>query len=63
LLLAHKTLGGWQFGARYFCDLLPMVFLLTVRRRRVTPFAVEAVLAAAAVALNVYGAVWFYLGA
>ena len=24
LLCAHKTFGGWQFGARYTCDLLPM---------------------------------------
>lgn len=25
LLCMHKTMGGWQFGARYICDLLPML--------------------------------------
>lgn len=27
LICMHKTLGGWQFGARYSCDILPFVFL------------------------------------
>ena len=27
LICCHKTLGGWQFGARYTCDMLPFVFL------------------------------------
>lgn len=26
-LCFHKTLGGWQFGARYTCDFLPFAFL------------------------------------
>lgn len=26
LILSHKTLGGWQFGNRYFIDLLPFAF-------------------------------------
>lgn len=28
LTLSHKTLGGWQFGNRYFIDLLPYVFFV-----------------------------------
>ncbi len=27
LLCMHKTLGAWQFGARYTCDLIPIMFL------------------------------------
>ncbi len=27
LICLHKTLGGWQFGARYLCDLLPFCLL------------------------------------
>ena len=27
LLCLHKTLGGWQFGARYTCDFLAIAFL------------------------------------
>lgn len=34
LILSHKTLGGWQFGNRYFIDLLPFVFYVLMK---VTP--------------------------
>lgn len=27
LICLHRTLGAWQFGARYTCDILPFVFL------------------------------------
>lgn len=27
LLCCHKTLGGWQFGARYTCDMIPFALL------------------------------------
>ena len=27
LTCCHRTLGAWQFGARYTCDMLPFVFL------------------------------------
>lgn len=27
LLCMHKTLGGWQFGARYTCDFIPFAFI------------------------------------
>lgn len=26
-LCCHKTLGGWQFGARYTCDMIPFVLM------------------------------------
>lgn len=56
LLMAHKTFGGWQFGARYTVDLLPyaLLYLLgdDVRRpNRITIFA-----GIAAVLFNMYGA-------
>jgi len=28
LLLAHRTFGGWQYGTRYLCDLLPALLAL-----------------------------------
>ncbi len=30
LLCSHKTLGGWQFGARYTVDLIPYVFFYII---------------------------------
>ena len=27
LICCHRTLGAWQFGARYTCDMLPFVLL------------------------------------
>jgi hypothetical protein len=27
-LCAHKTMGGWHFGCRYFVDATPFVYLL-----------------------------------
>ena len=31
LILSHKTLGGWQFGNRYFIDLLPYLFYVLIK--------------------------------
>lgn len=31
LILSHKTLGGWQFGNRYFIDLLPYLFYVLMK--------------------------------
>ncbi len=59
LLLTHLTNGGWQYGTRYLCDLLPAsVFLLARGRTRLGPVA--ALLCGALVALNVYGTVVFH---
>lgn len=30
-ILSHKTLGGWQFGNRYFIDLLPYMFYVMMK--------------------------------
>ena len=30
-ILSHKTLGGWQFGNRYFIDLLPFLFYVLIK--------------------------------
>lgn len=61
LLCMHKTFGGWQFGCRYTCDLLPFALLYIGQKRSVRPTAALWVLAAAAVAFNIYGV--FYMAA
>jgi len=66
LTLCHRTMGGWQFGARYMVDMLP--FMLVVigddERYREPPragtVAVPAVLAAVGIIVNIWGALWFY---
>lgn len=57
LLTAHKTFGGWQFGARYTVDLLPyaLIYLLAAGVKR--PNRPVSFIAAAAVMFNAYGAV------
>lgn len=60
LLLMHKTLGGWQFGARYLCDVIPMILLFIVRghernERWEYPIMIFAI------AFNIYGAACFHL--
>ncbi len=58
LQFTHKTLGGWQFGARYLCDVVPMLLLVELRGRdRVMPWEIVAGLVA--VAFNLYGTVVF----
>ena len=34
LICLHRTLGAWQFGARYTCDILPFVFLCMLITRQ-----------------------------
>ena len=60
LLCMHKTLGGYQFGARYLCDLLPAVLLFSLRGKGKRDPAWEVPVCAFACAVNVYGAVWFW---
>lgn len=60
LTLMHKTLGGWQFGARYLCDLIPMLLLIELRGRdRLVPW--EVAVGVFAIAFNLYGTVVFHL--
>lgn len=60
LLLMHRTFGGWQFGARYLCDLAPMLLLFELRgsRRRE---GWETAIGSFAIAFNIYGAIVFHL--
>lgn len=61
-LLLHRTFGGYQFGARYTCDLLPYAALylaLPGRKRRMT--LPELLLLIAALAFAVYGAFTIHL--
>lgn len=60
LLLIHKTFGGWQFGARYLCDLIPMMLLFQLRGRKKRQ-SWETAIGSFAIALNLYGAIVFYL--
>lgn len=60
LLLMHKTLGGWQFGARYLCDVIPMLLFFCVRWRRHTS-GWEYPIMIFAIAFNIYGAACFHL--
>lgn len=60
LLLIHKTFGGWQFGARYLCDLIPMMMLFQLRGRKCRRNW-ETAVGSFAMAFNLYGAIVFYL--
>ncbi len=60
VLLMHKSFGGWQFGTRYLCDLVPSMFLfICMKHRKIR--VVEGIIMAAAVAFNFYGAIIFHL--
>jgi len=59
LLLIHKTFGGWQFGARYLCDLVPMLMLFELRGRK-KQRGWETAIGTFAIAFNIYGAIVFY---
>lgn len=66
LLLTHRTMGGWQFGCRYLVDMLPFMLVvfegdgkyktLETNRAAILP----AALAVLGIAINIWGAVWYY---
>ena len=60
MLLCHKTFGGWQFGARYLCDLIPMLMLFQLRGRTKRAHW-ETAVGLFAIAFNIYGAILFHL--
>ncbi len=66
LTLAHRTMGGWQFGSRYLVDMLPFMLVVLADDDAYQPASapktaiLPAVLAAVGIAVNVWGAVWFY---
>lgn len=55
LLCAHKTLGGWQFGARYAVDMLPMALMYLLLKKD-EPGGISAFIMAAGMMFNLYGA-------
>lgn len=60
-LCMHKTLGGWQFGARYTCDFLPFVLLYIADKGPARLSHWELCLGGIAVALNAYGVIYMFL--
>ena len=70
LMLAHRTMGGWQFGSRYLVDMIPFMTLiisedlaLAGKGLKSKVAALPVVLAVLGVIINVCGAVWFYTAA
>ena len=60
-LCAHKTMGGWQFGARYTLDMLPAV-LAAFGLLRISSFRFwEYYLCAVGVVINIFGMVFMLL--
>lgn len=59
LLCLHRTLGGWQFGARYMVDLLPVtVVWFAVRLPRWQPGCAGWTLCGMAMLFNLFGAAY-----
>lgn len=58
LYCLHRTLGGWQFGARYLVDLVPWVILWFLARPAWRPRAGAWTLCGAAILFNLYGALY-----
>lgn len=58
LTCMHRTLGGWQFGARYMIDLFPWVLLWFLCRPAWRPGTGTWTLCGCAVLFNLYGAVY-----
>ena len=57
LLLMHRTFGGYQFGARYTCDLLPYAALYPAVSEKKWGFGLpDAVIFIFSVCFSVYGA-------
>lgn len=53
----HKTLGGWQWGARYTIDFLPLAFFYMILDKEWKVKWYEYAIAIFAIAFNAYGAV------
>ncbi len=60
LLIAHKTLGGWQFGARYTVDLIPFVLLYLLVIKAKKPNGVDVFLGCFALLFNIYGMLYMH---
>lgn len=60
LIFSHRTMGGWQFGNRYFIDIIP-VLLLFLRANDFKANNLDILICILAVSLNAYGTLWLYL--
>ncbi|MCD7748841.1 MAG: hypothetical protein LUH42_02185 [Oscillospiraceae bacterium] len=60
-LCMHRTMGGWQFGARYTCDMLPFALMYLALRDRPRARSWELAVGGLAVAFNAYGVMYMYL--
>lgn len=58
LTCMHRTLGGWQFGARYMVDLFPWLFVWFLGRPKWRPDSSAWALCGAAMLFNLYGALY-----
>lgn len=61
LTCMHRTLGAWQFGARYTCDMLPFAYMYLADRGKKTVSNWELAIGGLAVAFNAYGVMYMYL--
>ena len=60
-LCLHKTLGGWQFGARYTVDMLPLALAYILSLGAWEPRRYEYVVMGLGIMFNVYGVIAIYL--
>ncbi len=61
LLCLHKTLGGWQFGARYTVDMLPLALAVLISYGKWKLRAYEYAIMAFGVMFNFYGCMAIHL--
>jgi hypothetical protein len=62
LTLSHKTLGGYQFGLRYFVDMLPYAFFyIYMIEENLQIKKYQIIICAFALMINIYGTLWFHL--
>ena len=60
ILLTHRTFGGWQYGSRYVCDLIPVLLALRGRSGR-APGAPEYAWMGLVTAFNLWGTHAFHV--
>ena len=59
----HRTLGAWQFGARYSLDILPFVFLGMIYNNNVEKYKlnkIEITIIVLGIIMNIFGAILMY---
>jgi hypothetical protein len=58
---AHKTMGGWHFGCRYFVDATPFAYLLTLKNSPGSrPGKLDIALIVLGALINIAGTIAFY---